>query len=115
MLYGEGDLKQTIKFGVLTGWDADNPTATWGGMLGFMLGKQGVEEAFGRRFSDRFNIHRTRKGFANNGIDTFAAMAEKGVAIIDRVVREEMAGSVDPEMGVWSIPLVEARQFSDND
>ncbi len=79
-------------------------------MLGFMPGKQDVEDAFGRRFSDRFDIHRTRKGFANNGIDTFASMAEKDVAIVDRVVQEEMSGSVDFENGAWSIPSVKAHQ-----
>ncbi len=105
LLYGEGDLRKTIQIGVLTGWDADNPTATWGGLLGFMLGKQGVETAFNRKFSDRFNIHRTRKGFANNGIDTFDDMARKGIAIVDRVVREEMDGRVDELNDTWLIPL----------
>jgi hypothetical protein len=54
LFYGQGDLKETIKIGVLAGWDSDNPTATWGGMLGFMLGKTGVENAFGRKFSNKF-------------------------------------------------------------
>ena len=38
LFYGEGDLKETIKIGTLAGWDSDNPTATWGGLLGFMYG-----------------------------------------------------------------------------
>ena len=42
---GEGDLKETIKMGSLMGWDSDNPTATWGGLIGFMIGKDGVEKA----------------------------------------------------------------------
>ena len=46
LFYGEGDLKETIKIGVLSGWDSDNPTATWGGLLGFMYGKEGVEKTF---------------------------------------------------------------------
>jgi hypothetical protein len=104
LLYGEGDIKETIKIGALAGWDSDNPTATWGGLLGFMLGKEGVEEAFGRTFSDKFNIHRTRVNFPNDGLDTFDAMAEKGVYIIDRVVQEEMGGGVDLEKDVWYIP-----------
>ncbi len=104
LLYGEGDIKETIKIGALAGWDSDNPTATWGGLLGFMLGKEGVEEAFGRTFSDKFNIHRTRVNFPNEGLDTFDAMAEKGIYIIDRVVQEEMAGGVDLEKDVWYIP-----------
>ncbi|MEO0529287.1 MAG: ADP-ribosylglycohydrolase family protein [Planctomycetota bacterium] len=47
LYYGAGDLKETIKIGTLAGWDSDNPTATWGGLLGFLHGRQAVEEAFG--------------------------------------------------------------------
>lgn len=105
LLYGEGDFRETVKIAVLAGWDSDNPAATWGGMLGFMYGKKGIEEAFGRQFSDRFNIHRTRGNFPNSGIDTFPAMADKGLLVIDRVVTEEMGGVVDAERDEWIIPL----------
>lgn len=105
LLYGEGDIKETIRIGTLTGWDADNPTATWGGLLGFMLGKEGVEKAFDQKFSDRFNIHRTRQNFSESGIDTFTNMAEKGIYIVDRVVEEQMKGKVDLKKNVWYIPL----------
>ena len=104
LLYGEGNLVETIKIGALAGWDSDNPTATWGGLLGFMLGREGVEQAFGRTFAERFNIHRTRGGFPGEGIDTFPEMARKGVAVVDRVVRERMGGRVDLEADVWHIP-----------
>lgn len=107
LLYGEGDIKETIKIGALAGWDSDNPTATWGGLLGFMLGKEGVEEAFGRKFADKFNIHRTRVGFPNGGINTFHEMAKKGVFVVDRVVQEEMGGGVDFKEGVWYVPANE--------
>jgi hypothetical protein len=104
LFYGEGDLVETIKIGVLAGWDSDNPTATWGGLLGFMLGKENIEKAFGRKFSNRFNIHRTRQGFPNNGIDSFENMAHKGLWITDRVVQETMKGGVDLAGDVWYIP-----------
>ncbi|MBX2870903.1 MAG: ADP-ribosylglycohydrolase family protein [Saprospiraceae bacterium] len=104
LLYGEGDIKETIKIGALAGWDSDNPTATWGGLLGFMLGKQGLEEAFGQRFSNTFNIHRTRGGFPNDGIDTFENMAQMGLFIIDRMVQEKMKGGIDLDKDVWYIP-----------
>jgi len=104
LLYGEGDIKETIKIGTLAGWDSDNPTATWGGLLGFMLGKDGVEKAFDRKFANKFNIHRTRVGFPNNGIDTFEDMAKKGIYVIDRVVQEQMKGGVNLEEDVWYIP-----------
>jgi len=105
LLYGEGDLKQTIQIGALTGWDSDNPTATWGGLLGFMIGKDGIEIAFGRTFSNKYNIHRTRQNFPNNGIDTFENMAQKGLLIADRVIKEELGGKIDLESNSWIIPL----------
>lgn len=105
LFYGEGDFRKTIKIGTLTGWDSDNPTATWGGLIGFMIGKEGVEKAFDRKFSNRYNIHRTRQNFPNDGIDSFENMAEKGLIVIDRVVKEEMGGIIDLEKNVWIIPL----------
>ena len=106
LFYGEGDLEETIKIGVLCGWDSDNPTATWGGLLGFMLGRDGIEAAFGRAFSDRFFIHRTRQNFPDQGIDTFGHMAETGLSIIDRVVQEQMGGRLDKPSGDWIIPTL---------
>ncbi len=105
LFYGEGDLKETIKIGTLTGWDSDNPTATWGGLIGFMLGKDGIEKTFDRTFSNRFNIHRTRQNFPNEGIDTFENMAKTGLTVIDRVVKEELNGTVDLDKQLWIIPL----------
>ena len=104
LFYGEGDLIETIKIGALAGWDSDNPTATWGGLIGLMLGKEGVEKAFGRKFSNKFHIHRTRVNFPNEGIDTFDAMAQKGLWIIDRVVQEELKGGIDLRSNNWYIP-----------
>lgn len=107
LLYGEGDIKETIKIGTLAGWDSDNPSATWGGLLGFMIGKDGVEQEFNRKFSDKFNIHRTRVNFPNHGLDNFDEMAQKGIFIIDRVVQEEMGGGVDLQKDLWYIPTIE--------
>ena len=104
LFYGEGDIVETIKIGALAGWDSDNPTATWGGLLGFMLGKEGVEKAFDRTFADQFNIHRTRQGFPNDGIDDFSNMAKIGVFVVDRVVQEQLGGGVDLKKNVWYIP-----------
>ncbi len=87
LFYGEGDFRKTVKIGTLCGWDSDNPTATWGGMLGFMMGRKALEKEFGE-LSDRFNIHRTRQNFPNEGLDTFEHMAEEGLKIVDRVVME---------------------------
>ena len=82
------------------GWDSDNPTATWGGLIGFMIGQDEVEKAFDREFSEEYNIHRTRQNFPN-GIDNFTNMANIGVFITDRVVQEELGGGVDLENNLW--------------
>ncbi|MFO7908267.1 MAG: ADP-ribosylglycohydrolase family protein [Planctomycetota bacterium] len=109
LFYGEGDFRRTIQIGSLCGWDSDNPTATWGGLLGFMLGREGVADAFAdKNLSNLYNISRTRVGFPDRtpnqpGDDTFELMATRGIHVIDRVVIEEMGGGVDLERGVWCV------------
>ena len=105
LFFGEGNIKETIKIGTLSGWDSDNPTSTWGGLIGFIIGKSGVEEAFDRDFSNKFNIHRTRQNFPNNGIDTFENMANEGIRIIDRVIKNELNGTFDRENNLWLVPV----------
>ncbi|MBT8448724.1 MAG: ADP-ribosylglycohydrolase family protein [Gammaproteobacteria bacterium] len=105
LFYGEGDYKQTIKLAVLMGWDSDNPAATWGGMLGFMMGIEALEQQFEQSFSHRFNIHRTRGNFPQNGIYTFDELALMGIEIIDRVVIDDLNGEVNSENNTWLIPL----------
>tara|TARA_B100000945_G_scaffold317679_1_gene321004 strand:- start:279 stop:1619 length:1341 start_codon:yes stop_codon:yes gene_type:complete len=100
---GEGDLKETIKMGSLMGWDSDNPTATWGGLIGFMIGKDGVEKAFDRSFSEEYNIHRTRQNFPK-GIDNFSNMANIGIFITDRIIQEDLGGGIDLKKNIWYIP-----------
>ena len=100
---GEGDLKETIKIASLMGWDSDNPTATWGGLIGFMIGHDGVEKAFDRNFSEEYNIHRTRQNFPI-GIDNFTNMANIGVFITDRVIQDELGGGIDLDKNLWYIP-----------
>lgn len=110
LFYGEGDLRETIKIGALCGWDSDNPTATWAGLIGSMLGREGVEKAFPeKKLSGLYNISRIRTNFPDRtpglpGDDTFELMANRGIQVIDRVVAEVIAGSVDLENGVWMIP-----------
>ena len=101
LFYGEGDFKKTVKIGTLAGWDSDNPTATWAGLLGFMLGKVELEKIFGRQLSSEYHIHRTRKGFGNNGFDNFSAMAKKSVSIVDKIVEQKLNGSVDIIRNAW--------------
>lgn len=112
LFYGEGDMQETIKIAVLAGWDSDNPAATWGGLYGFILGKTGVEQAFGRTFSSTFNIHRTRKGFANNGIDDFAQMAAKATAVVEQVLKQQLAAPQPADAACWQIPVLVKPQIS---
>ena len=112
LFYGAGNLPRTIQIGTLAGWDSDNPTATWGGLLGFLLGKEGIKRAFNKsNFSDAYWIHRTRRNFPDHtpgmeGEDTFQLMARRGIYIIDRVVLEEMKGGVNLNKDVWYIPII---------
>ena len=103
LYYGEGEYQETVKIAVLAGWDSDNPAATWGGLIGFMGGRKQLEAEFGIAMSERFNINATRYGFPlEDGIDTFPDMAVTGRGIVDRVVVEELEGSIDGNM--WRIP-----------
>ena len=104
LFWGEGDLKKTIKIGTLMGWDSDNPTSTWGGLIGFILGKEGIEEEFGKKFSNEYFIHRTRQNFEKS-IDNFDNMADKGIRIISRLVINELGGSYDIDNQLWYIPV----------
>ncbi len=103
LFYGEGNYKNTIKIGTLAGWDSDNPTATWGGLIGFMLGKKEIEKLFNRKLSNQFNIHRTRQNFENNGIDNFKNMSETGLKILDRVMEFEIRATFDEKNDAWII------------
>ena len=110
LFYGQGDYKRTIQIGALCGWDSDNPTATWGGLLGFLIGIDGGKNQFpGTQLSELYQISTRRINFPDYtpdqpGEDTFELMSEKGAEIIDRVVVEEMNGSVDLVKGEWTIP-----------
>jgi hypothetical protein len=103
LMYGEGDLLRTVQIGSLAGMDSDNPTATWGGLLGFLYGYDGVQAAYDKYdFNDVYWIGRTRVNFSPDW-DTFSALGERGVAIIDRVVVKQMGGSIKDDK--WHIPM----------
>jgi hypothetical protein len=109
LFYGEGDIVRTIQIGTLVGWDSDNPTSTWGGLLGFMLGHQQVKKAFNiTAISDTYWIHRTRRNFPDltpnsPGENSFSGMAKMGVDVIDNLIVERASGWYDVENGCWNI------------
>ena len=91
LFYGEGNYKRTIQIAALAGWDSDNPAATWGGLLGFILGVDALEAVFGHSFPDSYWIHRTRRGFPDrmpglDGEDSFPLMAARGVNVVNKVL-----------------------------
>jgi len=89
LYYGEGNLQQTIQIGSLCGWDSDNPTATWAGLIGFLMGSRAIDEAFRVDLSRQFFIHRTRQNFPNNGLDTFTNMGLNGLKVLELVQQME--------------------------
>lgn len=102
LLYGEGDYKKTIRIGSMCGWDSDNPTATWGGLLGLLYGHEELQRHFNKNdFTDDYNIARTRFNMPIP-IDNFTDMSERGIGIIDDIVVGAMGGSINGDN--WIIP-----------
>lgn len=94
LLYGRGDLRETIRIGTLTGWDCDNPTASMGGLVGLMLGADGVRAQFRRdTLSDRYWISRTRDAMPDylpsdpEAEDLLSALSQRMLARVDDTVR----------------------------
>ena len=110
LLYGGMDLRRTIQIGTLSGWDADNPTATMGALIGLVRGEQAVRAAFAEQTLDnRFDIWRTRDALPDylpedsQAQDTFLQMATRTLAVADRAVRDA-GGVVDESEGLYVIP-----------
>ena len=79
-----GDLKETLKIAVLAGWDSIIP-CDLGRSSCYILGREMTENQFDQQLSGRFNIHRTRRGFPNEGIDSFSNMARMAIEVSERV------------------------------
>ncbi len=73
-------------------------------LYGFWLGKEEVEKEFGRKFTNKFNIHRTIRGFPSDGIDTFENMAQTRVFVVDRMVQKRLGGGLNLETNEWYFP-----------
>lgn len=110
LLYGQGDLARTIRIGTLSGWDADNGTATMGGLLGLVYGPAILAEAFpGVSISDRYWISRTRDAMPDympddpGAEDTFTLLASRMLPLVDQSVARA-GGIVDPFGTGWLLP-----------
>lgn len=108
LLYGGGDYKKTVQIGTLSGWDSDNGTATMGALVGFLIGTDALRAAFPDQvLSDRYWIYRTRDDLPDylptdpEAEDTLSAMAERMMALVDKVVARSggVVGSAD-----WQVP-----------
>ena len=67
--------------------------------------QRGKEGAFEQKFSNRFNIRRTRQDIPTDEIDTFENSAQIVIMVTDRVIEEEIDVSIDPEKNICIIPL----------
>jgi hypothetical protein len=104
LLYGEGDLKRTIRIGALSGWDSDNGTATMGGLIGLLRGTKAIRDAFpDRQLSLQYRIARTRTGFAHD-VESMEAIADRMMPLIDKMIIES-GGSINGD--VYTIPRVD--------
>ncbi len=108
LLYGQGDYIRTVQIGTLAGWDSDNGTATMGGLLGLLLGYDGLLAQFpGVTVSDRYQIARTRDNLPDylpddpQAEDTFTRMAERMLPIVEQTIIEA-GGSVQGDH--WILP-----------
>ena len=103
LFYGEGDYKKTIRIGCMSGWDSDNPTSTWGGLLGILYGHEELQKHFNKNnFSNLYDIQRSRYNMPKP-IDNFTDMAKRAIKIIDKVVVENMKGAI--QSNNWVIPI----------
>lgn len=110
LLYGAMDYRRTVQSGTLCGWDADNPTATMGALIGLVGGVEGVRAAFPERtLDDRYDIWRTRDALPDRlpadpaAQDTFAMMADRALGVADRAVADA-GGVVDLGADQYVIP-----------
>jgi hypothetical protein len=60
--------------------------------------------------SETYQISRTRRGFPDHtpdreGEDTFPLMAQRGLEVIDQIVRQHLGGTVDAAGDRWIIPM----------
>lgn len=107
MFYGEGDYKKTIRIGAMCGWDSDNPTATWGGLLGLLYGYDDLQLQFDKTdFTDDYNIARTRFNMPIP-LDNFTNMSERGIAIVNDIVINAMGGTIEDD--TWIIPKMNSK------
>lgn len=92
LLYGEGDLRETINIAGLAGWDADNNMTTSAGIVGVTLGFGRLPEEF-RSASDVY-FNEDLSGDLPR-YDSVTGIAERTVALGDQVITDLTTGATD--------------------
>lgn len=120
LIYGGGDYKRTVQIGTLSGWDADNPTATLGGLLGLLNGEQWVRDAFPTQtISSLYWATATRDNLpdwtpSEPGEDRFDLLAARTIPMVERAILDA-GGFVDETRGQWLLAPVPATPASSLD
>jgi hypothetical protein len=85
LLYGGGDLAETLRLAFNFGWDADNSAATAGAVVGTVVGYRSMM-ARGWRIVDRYR-NTTRDGMPDD--ETITSFADRLVELAERVMAEQ--------------------------
>ena len=98
LLYGDGDLMQTLTIALLAGWDADNNATTSAGLLGVMHGYQNLPDPI-RTATDLYFNEDVTGGLPR--YQTVPEIAARTQALAEAVVRQT-GGRV--EKGIYFVP-----------
>jgi ADP-ribosylglycohydrolase len=99
LLYGDGDLLQTLAIAVLAGWDADNNGTTSAGLLGLIQGYQHLPDSIRTATDVYFNEDVTGNMPETQAVSEIAARTQ---ALAEAVVRQA-EGRV--KAGIYVIPV----------
>ena len=99
LLYGEGDLMQTLTIACLAGWDADNNATTSAGLLGLIHGFDSLPHAI-RTASDIYYNEDVTGDMPQ--YQTVPEIAARTQALAEAVIRQA-GGRVDTQRGYYLI------------
>ncbi len=102
LLYGEGDLIQTLAIACLAGWDADNNATTSAGLLGLIHGYGGLPRAI-RTATDVYHNEDVTGDLPQ--YQTLPEIVARTQALAEAVIRQA-GGRVDTERGLYVLSLL---------
>lgn len=101
LLYGDGDFEETVRIAVLAGFDADCNPATAGGLLGLMLGYDGLPTELTAPATDHYRLL-GRPGLPE--YDTITNVAARLQAVTEQVIVANGGTVAD---GVYTVPAAD--------